>query len=81
MKTQITVSRLDSIRPILATNFELKIECDMTEDQMYEALRRFIENVTDETWVNWQERINQEVYGDTLSATQHATKSKSWPTT
>lgn len=65
MKTLITVRRLDSIRPILTNEFEMHIQVDMTEAQMYETLNRFLENVTDETWAKWQEQINSEIYGAT----------------
>ena len=65
MKTLITVKRLDSIRPILTNEFEMNIEVDMTEAQMYETLNRFLGCVNDETWAKWQEQINSEIYGAT----------------
>ena len=41
----------------------LVVEANMTERQMYDALNQFLHHVSDETWTDWQLRINKEIYG------------------
>jgi len=62
MKTLISMKAIGSIEARCMGG--LTIEVDMTETQMFSALNQFLHFVTDETWAEWQQEINGEIYGD-----------------
>jgi hypothetical protein len=49
--------------PTLSRRF-IHIGLEMTEEQMFNALKQFLGKVTDATWAEWQDKINGEnAYG------------------
>lgn len=60
MKAQIPVKE---IRRVRAIGTGMLAEAEMTPEQMFATLLCFLDCVSDDTWTQWQNQINTEIYG------------------
>ena len=56
-KATISVERIIEMQPVRQSRFAIEMECAMSEGQMLEALRSFLESVTDATWYEWLKEL------------------------
>lgn len=60
MKAQIPVTEIKRVRAI---GTGMLAEVEMTSEQMLATLMSFLDCVSDDTWTQWQNQINTEIYG------------------
>ena len=58
---KLTIQTIKSIASASIPNSSaVKVECDMNEGQMFDALLQFLEHVTEATWAEWERAIDKD---------------------
>ena len=67
-KVTIEVGSIVDMQPVRFSRLAIAIDCSMSEGQMLDALRSFLENVTDATWYEWLKELAPEDLKDEQEA-------------
>ena len=59
-KVNISVESVLDMQPVRFSRMAIEISCQMSEWQMLDALKSFLENVSDATWASWEREINED---------------------
>jgi hypothetical protein len=54
----ISVNSVLDMRPVRFSRLAIEIDCEMSEGQMLDALKSFLEQVSGATWASWEREIN-----------------------
>ena len=57
---RLIMESIEAILPTRGNNVRLIVECNMTGDQMLEAMKTFSSYVSGETWLNWLEILGSD---------------------
>jgi hypothetical protein len=63
-KVDISVESIVDMQPVRFSRLAIEISCSMSEGQMLDALKGFLENVTDATWYEWLKELAPEYLKD-----------------
>ncbi len=64
-KVDISVESVVDMQPVRCfSRLAIGISCSMSEGQMLDALKSFLENVTDATWYEWLKELAPEYLKD-----------------
>ncbi len=55
---KLTMKSINGLSPAMRSNSSaMLVDCDMTEQQMFDALSVFLEHVTDQTFQEWLKKL------------------------
>ncbi len=67
-KVNISVESVVDMQPVRFSRLAIEIGCSMSEGQMLDALKSFLENVNDATWYEWLKELAPEYLKDEQEA-------------